>query len=73
MAVGGGLAWFSWQGARFVLFVFGVLAAYLGLIVIMADTVDDATGILFLSSLSAIAVIFGLAAVHRRFPKEAEE
>ncbi|MBP6702386.1 MAG: hypothetical protein KA385_02710 [Vicinamibacteria bacterium] len=73
VAVGGGLAWFSWRGARFALFVFGVLAAYLGLIVIMADAVDDATGILFLSSLSAIAVIFALASVHRRFPKEAEE
>jgi len=73
VVVGAGLAWFSWRGARFALFVFGVLAAYLGLIVIMADAVDDATGILFLSSVSAIAVIFGLAAVHRRFPKEAEE
>jgi hypothetical protein len=70
---GGGLAWFSWRGGRFTLFVFGVLAAYLGLMVALAEAVDDATGILFLVGVSSIALVFGLAAIHRRFPKEAEE
>ena len=73
MAVGGGLAWFSWRGGRFTLFVFGVLAGYLGLMVGMADAVDDATAILFLVGVSAILLVFGLAAIHRRFPTEAEE
>jgi len=73
MVVGGGLAWFSWRGGRFTLFVFGVLAAYLGLMVAVADAVDDANGILFLVAVSSISLVFGLAAIHRRFPKEAEE
>ena len=73
IVVGAGLAWFSWRGARFALFVFGVIAAYLGFMVGLADAVDDATAILLLVSASSIALIFGLAAVHRRFPKEAEE
>ncbi len=73
MGVGAGLAWFSWRGGRFALFVFGVLAAYLGLMVGLADAVDDSTAILFLVAVSSIALVFGLAAVHRRFPKEAEE
>ncbi len=73
VAVGGGLAWFSWRGGRFALFVFGVLAAYLGLMVGVADAVDDATAILFLVGVSAILLVFGLAAIHRRFPREAEE
>ncbi len=73
MAVGGGLAWFSWRGGRFALFVFGVLAGYLGLVVGVADAVEDATAILFLVGVSAIFLVFGLAAIHRRFPREAEE
>ena len=73
MAVGGGLAWFAWRGGRFALFVFGVLAAYLGLMVGVADAVDDATAMLFLVGVSAILLVFGLAAMHRRFPREAEE
>lgn len=73
MVVGTGLAWFAWGGGRFTLFVFGVLAAYLGFMVGLADAVDDATAILFLVAVSSIALVFGLAAVHRRFPKEAEE
>ena len=73
LLVGLGLAWFAWRGARFVLFVFGVLAAYLGLMVAVADAVNDSTAILFLVALSAIALVFALAAVHRRFPKEAGE
>jgi hypothetical protein len=70
---GGGLAWFSWRGGRFVLFVFGVLAAYLGFMVALADAVDNATIILFLVGVTSIALVFGLAAIHRRFPREAEE
>jgi hypothetical protein len=73
VGVGTGLAWFSWRGARFTLFVFGVIATYLGFMVGLADAVDDATAILFLVGMSSIALVFGLAAVHRRFPKEAEE
>lgn len=73
IAVGGGLAWFAWRGGRFALFVFGVLAAYLSFAVAMADVVDNTKAILFLTSASAIALVFGLAAVHRRFPKESEE
>ncbi len=73
VAVGSGLAWFAWRGARFALFVFGILAAYLGLMVGLADAVDDTTAILFMVAVSSIALVFGLAAVHRRFPKEAEE
>jgi hypothetical protein len=73
MAVGTGLAWFSWRRARFALFVFGVLAAYLGFMVGLAAVVDDGTAILFLVALSSIALLFGLSAVHRRFPKEVEE
>jgi len=70
VAVGTGLAWFSWRGGRFALFVFGVLAAYLGFMVGLADAVDDATAILFLVGVSAIVLVFGLAALHRRFPRE---
>jgi hypothetical protein len=73
LVIGGGLAWFSWRSGRFALFVFGVLAAYLGLMVAMADAVDETTAILFLVAMSAIFLVFGLAVVHRRFPKEAEE
>lgn len=73
VAVGSGLAWFAWRGARFALFVFGILAAYLGLMVGLADAVDDSTAILFMIGVSSIALVFGLAAMHRRFPKEAEE
>ena len=73
VCVGSGLAWFAWRGARFALFVFGILAAYLGFMVVLADAVDDSTAILFMIGVSSIALVFGLAAVHRRFPKEAEE
>jgi hypothetical protein len=73
LVVGTGLAWVSWRRARFALFVFGVLAGYLGFMVGLADAVNDATVILFLVGVSSIALVFGLAAVHRRFPKEAEE
>lgn len=73
LAVGATLAWFSWRGGRFALFVFGILAAYLGLMVALADAVDDGTAILLLVGVSSIALVFGLASVHRRFPKEAEE
>lgn len=73
VAVGGGLAWFAWRGARFALFVFGILAAYLGLMVGLADALDDRTAILFMVAVSSIALVVGLAAVHRRFPKETEE
>ena len=71
--VGAGLALFSWRGGRFALFVFGVLAAYLGFMVALVDAVDDVTGTLFLVGVSAVVLVFGLAAVHRRFPKEREE
>jgi hypothetical protein len=73
IAVGCALAWFSWRGGRFALFVFGVLAAYLGAFVALADFVDDETLLLFLIGVSAIGLVFGLAAVHRRFPKEPAE
>lgn len=72
VVVGGGLAAHSWRAGRFALFVFGVLAAYFGLMVSVAEAVDDTSAILFLVAVSAIALVFGLAAVHRRFPKEAE-
>jgi hypothetical protein len=68
--VGCALAWFSWRGGRFALFVFGVLATYLGAFVVLADVVNDVTMMLFLVGVSAIGLVFGLAAVHRRFPKE---
>lgn len=73
VVVGAALAGFSWKGERFALFVFGVLAAYVGLMAGLAEAVDDSTGVLFLVGVSAIALVFGLAAIHRRFPKEAEE
>jgi hypothetical protein len=73
MAIGSGLAWFSWRGRRFGLFVLGILAAYLGFMVALSDAVDDGTAILFLVGISAIALVFGLAAIHRRFAREAEE
>ncbi|MEO8500053.1 MAG: hypothetical protein ABI565_04005 [Vicinamibacteria bacterium] len=73
LVVGTGLAWFAWRGGRFVLFVFGVLAAYLGLMVAVADAIDNDTGILLLVAVSAILLVFGLAAMHRRFPKDAQE
>ncbi len=73
MAMGSGLAWFSWRGRRFALFVFGILAAYLGFLVALADAVDGNTTILFLVGISAIGLVFGLAAIHRRFAREAEE
>ena len=38
-----------------------------------ADILDDATPVLLLTSISAISLVFGLAAIHRRFPREAEE
>ena len=70
IATGAVLAWISWRGWRFTLFVLGVLAAYFGLMVTVADIVDEATAILFLTGVSALTLVFGLAAVHRRFPKE---
>ncbi|MBK5255659.1 MAG: hypothetical protein JJE39_06470 [Vicinamibacteria bacterium] len=73
VAVGGGLAWFAWRGGRFALFVFGVLAAYLGLMIALAEAVDETTVMLLLVAVSAIALVFGLGAIHRLFPKEAEE
>jgi hypothetical protein len=73
IAVGCSLAWFSWRGGRFALFVFGVLAAYLGMFVVLADLVDDITVMLFLVGVSTIGLVFALAAVHRRFPKEPVE
>ena len=73
MATGAGLAWMAWRGGRFVLFVFGVLAAYFAFMVMAADILDDATPVLLLTSISAISLVFGLAAIHRRFPREAEE
>jgi hypothetical protein len=73
VAVGAGLAGLSWRGGRFALFVFGVLAAYLGVMVGVAKVVRSDTAILFLVGLSAILLLFGLAAIHRRFPKETEE
>ncbi len=73
LAVGSGLAFFAWRGGRFALFVFGVLAAYFAFFVALADVVGDGTLIFFLVGLSAIALLFGLAAAHRRFPKEAQE
>lgn len=73
MATGAGLAWTAWRGARFALFVLGVLAAYFAFMVTAADIVEDATAILFLASLSAVSLVLGLAAIHRRFPREAEE
>lgn len=71
--VGGGLAWWSWRGKRFALFVFGVLAAYLGTMIALADAANEEKLVLLLVSASTIALLFGLAAVHRRFPREAEE
>jgi hypothetical protein len=73
VAAGAGLAGLAWRGGRFALFVFGVLAAYLGVMVSVAQVVRSDTGILFLVGMSAILVVLGLAAIHRRFPKETEE
>lgn len=72
VVIGSGLAWFSWKEGRFVLFVFGVLAGYLGLMAAVADLVEDATFTLLLVGLSAIVLVLGLAALHRRFPREGE-
>jgi hypothetical protein len=41
--------------------------------VTVADVVDETRIILFLVGASAIGLVFGLAAIHRRFPREAEE
>jgi len=73
MAIGGGLAWFGWTRRRFGLFVFGVLAAYLGFMVGLADLVDEEVITLFFVGVSSIALVFGLAVLHRRFPRESEE
>ncbi len=73
VAAGAGLAGLSWRGGRFALFVFGVLAAYLGIMVSVAKVVGRDSVILFLVGMSAILLLLGLAAIHRRFPKEAEE
>jgi hypothetical protein len=73
VVVGTGLAGFSWRGGRFVLFVFGVLAAYLGLMVGLSDALDDETATLLAVGVSAIGLVFGLAAIHRRFAREAAE
>ena len=73
LLVGGTLAFFAWHGARFALFVFGVLAAYLGLMAMVTDAVDDTEAVLLLVALSAIGLLFGLAALHRRFPEEGRE
>lgn len=73
LLVGGSLAFFAWRGARFALFVFGVLAAYLGLMAMVTDAVDDTEAVLLLVALSAIGLLFGLAALHRRFPEEGQE
>ena len=71
--VGGGLAWGAWRGGRFALFVFGILAGYLAAAVSLASAVRSDTAVLFLVGASALLLVFGLTAVHRRFPKEAEE
>lgn len=73
IVIGGALAGFSWRGGRFALFVFGVLAACLGLLVAIVDFVDNPILGLLLVGTSAIGLVFGLAAIHRRFPKEAAE
>jgi hypothetical protein len=73
LVVGGGLSWFSWRGGRFALFVFGVLAAYLSLMTTLADAVKSSTAVLFLVAVFSIVLVFGLAAIHRRFPREAGE
>lgn len=72
LAIGVALAGFAWRHARFALFVFGVLAAYLASFVVVADFVDDTLMILFLVGLSAIGLLFTFSAAHRRFPKEKE-
>lgn len=70
---GAGLAWWAWREARFTLFVFGVLAAYIAGITTFSLLIGEPYVIMLTSSGSALSLIFGLIAVHQRFRKEAAE
>lgn len=73
MIVGSGLAAFAWRAGRFTLFVFGVLAAYLGFMAFLFAALDEPISILFLIAVSAIVLIVGLTVIHRRFPRSEDE
>lgn len=70
IAVGGGLAWHAWRYGRFALFVFGVLAAYVAIVVTISVVLDEPFLVMMLTSGSSLFLLFGLIALHRTFPKE---
>lgn len=80
--IGGGLAWFAWRARRFALFVFGVLAAYLGLVVLALDIWDRIPelerrvrelGAFSFIATSSAGLLVALFTLHRRFRRETEE
>lgn len=73
IGVGALLAWSAWKGGRFALFVFGVLAAYIGLIVSIAFLIEEPFLVMMLTSGSSLFLLFGLIAIHRAFPKAEDE
>ena len=73
VVAGMSLASYAWHGKRFVLFGMGILAAYIGLMVFVAEWVDGELSGLFLFATSSIALVVLLARVHRRFRWESAE
>ena len=80
--VGTSLGWLAWKARRFALFVFGVLAAYLGMIVIALEIWDELSGLsgrvrelgaFSLIAASSVGLVITLFVLHRRFRREAEE
>lgn len=70
IAVGGGLAWHAWRRGRFALFVFGVLAAYVAIIVSITVVLEEPFFVMMLTSGSSLFLLFGLIALHSAFPRE---
>jgi len=73
IGVGSGLALYALRSKRFGLFFFGVLAAYVGLMVVVGSWARSEKLGLFLFAGSSLALIAALARVHHRFRSESEE
>ena len=82
IVVGAGLARFAWRARRFALFVFGILAAYLGMAVLVLDVWDQMPGLsrqlrelgaFSFVAASSVALVVGLLVLHGKFRREAEE
>ena len=73
IATGSGLAGYAMRSKRFGLFFFGVLAAYVGSMVILASWIrSEKLGLLLFAS-SSLALVALLARAHRRFRLEEDE